>query len=126
MNTIPNVRNPVIRNSADYKNRNGLLGKKILSQNVITEVYNVSEISNYVTCNINLVNNSGGVAEVKLWISSEKVPSEIDLLESKIVLEPDAVYIRSVLILNKLETIFAESNSGNVIIRIDGYDDRPN
>lgn len=126
METIPKMQNPVIRNSSDYKDKNGLLGKAVLVQNEIVKIYTVSDKSKFVTANINIVNNTSNTVEVKLWISEESTPDEIDLIESKIVLEADAVYIRNYLILDKLESVFAESNSDHVIIRIDGYDDRPN
>lgn len=126
MDGIPKMQNPVIRNSSDYKDRNGLLGKAILIENEIVKIYTVSDKSKYVTANINIVNNTTSSVEVKLWVSEDDIPTEVDLIESKIVLEPDAVYIRNYLILDKLESIFAQSTSDHVIIRIDGYDDRPN
>lgn len=126
MDGIPKMQNPVIRNSSDYKDRNGLLGKAILIENEIVKIYTVSDKSKYVTANVNIVNNTALDVEVKLWVSEDDTPTEVDLIESKIVLEPDAVYVRNYLILDKLESIFAQSNSNHVIIRIDGYDDRPN
>lgn len=126
MDGIPKMQNPVIRNSSDYKDRNGLLGKAILIENEIVKIYTVSDKSKYVTANINIVNNTTNEVEVKLWVSEDEIPTEVDLIESKIVLEPDAVYVRNYLILDKLESIFAQSTSDHVIIRIDGYDDRPN
>lgn len=126
MDGIPKMQNPVIRNSSDYKDRNGLLGKAILIENEIVKIYTVSDKSKYVTANVNIVNNTALDVEVKLWVSEDDTPTEVDLIESKIVLEPDAVYVRNYLILDKLESIFAQSTSDHVIIRIDGYDDRPN
>lgn len=122
---IPLMKNPSIRNSSDYEDRNGLLGKKILTAGVIENVYTVSEISKYVTANFNIVNSSTQAAEVRLWITTEKQPTDLDIIESKIVLEPDAVYIRTTFIMDKQETLFAIANVDGVIIRVDGYDDRP-
>lgn len=126
MESIPLMKNPVIRNSSDYKDRNGLLGKAILLENQLIKVFTVSDKSKFVTANVNIVNNTTNEVEVKLWISEDNIPTEVDLIESKIVLEADAVYVRNYLILDKLESIFAQSTSDHVIIRIDGYDDRLN
>lgn len=125
MDGIPKMQNPVIRNSSDYEDRNGLLGKKILTAGVVENVYTVSDISKYVTANFNIVNTSTQSVEVRLWVTTEKIPSDVDIIESKIVLEPDAVYIRTTFIMDKLETVFALANIDGVVMRIDGYDDRP-
>lgn len=125
MNDVPLMKNPVIRNSSDYQDKNGLLGKTILLENEVIKVFSVSDKSLFVTANFNIVNNSNQQVEVTLWVSEDTTPSEIDLIESKIILEPDAVYIRSLVILDKLESVFAMSNSDHVVFRIDGYDDRP-
>lgn len=125
MDGVPLMKNPSIRNSSDYEDRNGLLGKKVLTAGVIENVYTVSDKSKYVTANFNIVNSSTQAAEVRLWVTSEKTPTDVDIIESKIVLEADAVYIRTTFIMDKLETVFALANIDGVIIRIDGYDDRP-
>lgn len=122
---IPLMKNPSIRNSSDYEDRNGLLGKKILTAGVVENVYTVSDKSKYVTANFNIVNTTTVSVEVRLWVTTEKIPTDVDIIESKIVLEPDAVYIRTTFIMDKLETVFALANIDGVVMRIDGYDDRP-
>jgi hypothetical protein len=125
MNNIPLMKNPSIRNSWDYEDRNGLLGKAILTANEVINVFTVSDKSKFVIANINVVNTNANEIEFTLWVSEDKTPSLIDIIEYKVKLEPYATFVRTLFIMDKLESIFAQSDSNDVIIRIDGYDDRP-
>lgn len=117
-------KNINIRNSNDYKDRVGLLGKALLEANKLKEVYTVSEYAKYCEANIIIVNPNDFDVNVTLWISTNKEPTAIDLIESKIVLKPDAVFSRSNIFMSKLETVFAMSDSSGVVIRIEGNEDR--
>jgi len=116
--------NPTIINSKDYKDRNGLLGKAILNVDDYTTVLEISEYSKSVTININLVNTNEDAAVVSIWISDNSIPDLIDIYESKLILESSAVYNRNNIILSSGEKIIALSNIDNVVMRIDGYDNR--
>lgn len=112
----------VIKNSKDDKDRNGGLGRSLLVANEMVEVYRVKDRSRYCNSNVNIVNPNNVNAEVKLWISLGKTPTDIDLVESRIILEPDAVYVRTNMVMGPNEAVFALSNTAGVVIRIEGFE----
>jgi len=116
------MSNIVVKNRNDDKDKDGRLGTSILLANQQILVYRVRHNARYCNTNINIVNPNATFAEISLWVTSDKQPSLIDLIESKIVLNPDAVYVRTNLILAKNEAIFARSNIDNCVIRLDGYE----
>jgi len=111
-----------ILNTKDHKDRSGLLGKAIITTDVHTKVYTVFSEAKYSNINISIVNPNPVNAEVKIWISASNSPGDIDVLESKIVLEPDAVYVRNNVVLSNSETVFARASISGCVIRIDGFE----
>lgn len=112
----------VIKDSKDDKDRNGGLGKALLLANELTLIYRVKERSRYCNCNLNVVNPKTTDAEVKIWITREKLPGDVDLIESKILLSPDAVYVRTNLVIGPNEAVFAQSNIEGTVIRVEGFE----
>jgi len=105
------------------KDVNGLLGKALLEPNITTRIFKVKDKARYCNCNINITNASGAQAHVKFYISYRDTPELEDLVESNIVLEPDAVYVRTNMVLGGNETIYILSDVGNVICRVEGFED---
>jgi len=115
---------PVIINSKDYEDKYGLLGKQILIASNKTTIFKASEKAKYVMANINICNPNTVDAIIKLWISYKYEPELIDIYEHNIVLKPDANYIRTNVIIGPKEILIAESSVDNVVIRLDGHDDK--
>jgi len=111
-----------IRNANDDKDKNGCLGKAVLQVDEVTKVYQVRFNARYCNSNINIVNPTADPVEVQVWVTQEKTPSDIDLVESKVVLQPDAVYVRTNMVMGPSETVFAKSNKTGVVIRIEGFE----
>lgn len=118
------MSNDNIFNHDDRKDRQGLLGKAVLIQNVITKICESSKFTNGLVTTINVVNTSTEIANITLWVSSSKEPELIDLIEYELSLDPKATFVRNTVILGKDEKLFALSNKNNVVIRADGYDNR--
>lgn len=112
----------VIKNSKDDQDRNGGLGKAQLQASEQVLVYRVKARSRYCNGNINIVNPSPTNAEIMLWVSREASPSAADLIESRIVLSPDAVYVRTNIVLGPDEAVFALSNISGPVIRVEGFE----
>lgn len=108
--------------SNDNKDRNGGLGKALLDVNTITLVYRVKNNARYCNSNINIVNPSLTQAKVKLWVTYENTPEEVDMIESSIVLEPDAVYVRTNMVIGPNEAVFASSDVAGIICRVEGFE----
>lgn len=115
-------RNITIKNNNDDKDKNGCLGKVVLQANEVTKIYQVRFNARYCNSNVNISNPTGSQIEVTLWVSNEKTPSDIDLIESKIVLDPDAVYVRTNMVMGSSETVFARSNTTGAVIRVEGFE----
>ena len=114
-----------IHDSKLYQDKSGGLGKALLSQDHLTEIYRASHTTKSTRANINIVNNLSVPIAVTIWISGSKEPSDIDLYESAITLLPNAAYYRSNVILSANEALFAKSNGDGGVIRIEGYEDNP-
>lgn len=108
--------------SDDNKDRNGGLGKALLEANVSTLVYRVKNNARYCNSNINIVNPTLTPTRVKLWITYEKEPDDSDMIESSIILEPDAVYVRTNMVIGPDEAVFALSDTTGVVCRVEGFE----
>lgn len=115
----PNIN---IKDLRKLKDKYGLLGKGVID-NQIKSFYCVDEKALYSIININIVNHTTENAELQIWISKAKVPTLEDLYESKIILEPDAIYARTNIVLDNLENVYVKCSNSSVI-RIDGYEER--
>jgi hypothetical protein len=60
-----------------------------------------------------------------MWVSDKAAPTMEDLYESGIVMEPDAVYNRSYILLSNNEALFVLADVSDNVMRLDGLDDRP-
>jgi hypothetical protein len=105
-----------------FKDRAGLLGKKILTNTVPISSYEVKEPYVYANANLQLLNNSDEVALVTIWISKSKIPTDIDLIESNIAIPPHAVYTRGNMLLSTNEIIYIQTNVIGCVVRIDGFE----
>jgi hypothetical protein len=108
--------------AGDNKDIDGLLGKEILANNVMKSIFKARKNSKYTNLNLNIVNIDSTDVNVRLWITTNKLPSDIDIIESNIVLKPDAVYFRSNIILGPSEILYAISGNGHCVIRAEGYE----
>lgn len=111
--------------SEDYKNKTGLLAKRVLPAGQIVEIFRTHRLSLTVYVNINITNANSNQSKVRLWVSNKTNPTLEDLYESGIMLEPDAVYNRSYVLLSNNEALFAMSDIADNVVRLDGLDDRP-
>lgn len=108
--------------SDDNKDRNGGLGKALLDANINTLVYRVKHNARYCNSNINIVNPTAAPAKVKLWLTYDQNPDAADMIESSIVLEPDAVYVRTNMVIGPNEAVFALSDTAGVVCRVEGFE----
>ena len=106
------------------KSKFGLISKKILPQGEIHELCYVSDKTKIVECSINICNIGSFTANVRLWLSFESQPSDVDIFEPLIVIKPNEVFIRQTIWLSAGEKVFLQSDQPDVIVRLDGYDER--
>lgn len=112
-------------NSEDYKNKSGLLAKRVLPAGQLVEVYRTHKLSLTVYVNINITNANTATSKIRMWVSDKAAPTMEDLYESGIVMEPDAVYNRSYILLSNNEALFVLADVSDNVMRLDGLDDRP-
>lgn len=113
----------IVKKYADEnKDRNGGLGKAILQADVRRLIYRVRYNARYCNSNINIVNPNATEARVKLWLTYDDTPGLEDLIESSIVLQPDAVYVRTNMVIGPSEAVYALSDSDGVICRVEGFE----
>lgn len=110
-----------ILNTKEERDKSGLLGKKILLANSITEVFRVRSGALHCNSNLNITNDSNEQASLRIWVSLNKSPGLIDLVESNIDIASKSTFIRTNFIMCPDEAVFILSNKDNVIVRIDGY-----
>lgn len=109
----------------DRKSRFGLIDKKICEANVVTEICCVSDRTKIVQGSITICNlNASTPTNVRVWISSSITPTDVDVIEPKIELKAEDVFVRHPLWLSSGEKLFVFSSDTNVTVRIDGYDER--
>ncbi len=108
----------------DRKDRQGLLAKAQLTADEITEIVSLSEFTTSLVVSINIVNRNADPSNINIWVSSSKIPEEIDVIEGTITLDSQATYYRNTIILGLNEKIFVRSSKDNTIVRVDGYDNR--
>lgn len=108
--------------STDNQDRNGGLGNKVITELTPTLIYRVRYNARYCNSNINIVNPSPGEARVKVWVTYDNQPSDNDIIESSIVLAPDAVYIRTNIVLGPNEAVFVLSDTLGIICRVEGFE----
>ena len=111
--------------SNDYKNKAGLLAKRVLPALEVVEIFRTHRLSLAVYVNVNITNANAVQSKVRLWVSNKTAPTLEDLYESAIVLDPDAVYNRTYVLLSNNEAVFALVDVSDNVIRLDGLDDRP-
>lgn len=116
--------NQVVKKAEDHKDKEGLLTKKVIIPNTKDIVYEVSNKSKYVKTGISICNNAGSEAEITIWVSTNKIPEEIDLIEPKIKLPANAVFGRYNVYLNPGEKLIIQSNKPSQILRLEGFDNR--
>jgi hypothetical protein len=109
----------------DRKSKFGLIKKKIAQASTITEIYCVSDRTKIVQGCITISNvNTTTATTVRVWISSEELPTDIDVIEPKISLAAEDVFVRHPLWISPGERIYVLSMNTDVTVRIDGYDER--
>lgn len=112
-------------NSDDYKNKYGLLAKRVLPAGQLVELYRANKLSVAVYVTVNITNANTNQSKTRLWVTDKVQPVMEDLYESGIFLESDAVYNRTFILLSSNEAIFALCDIGDNVVRLDGVDDRP-
>lgn len=115
----------VIKDNRKLLDNNGLLGKALLQANNIAAIYTVNEKARYANCNINVVNSTDAPISLTAWISRNKIPTDIDLIEIDMVIAPKATYLRTNIVLGHSETLFVKSNTTGVIVRLEGFENNP-
>lgn len=109
----------------DLINQNGLLAKKLLSSNEVVRVYSASEHADFTSATIRVSNLNASDVEVTIWVSYLNSPEDIDVIEPLLVLKNHAVYVGSEFIIGKGETLYVKSNSDRVVVRLEGFENRP-
>lgn len=118
----PNIRKTSTKESL---NKFGGLAKKLLDANAITNIYKVSTKLQYSQVTINIVNNNNVDVNFSIWISSNlDTPEEADLLETNVILSKYDTFFRSNVVLGPDEIVYCRANSGHVIVRVEGFEDR--
>lgn len=111
--------------SEDYKNKAGLLAKRVLPALEVVEIFRTHRLSLAVYVNINITNANTAQSKIRLWVSDKTQPTLEDLYESGIQLDPDAIYNRTYVLLSNNEAVFALADMSDNVMRLDGLDDRP-
>ncbi len=106
----------------DNKDRNGGLGRAVLQANSISLIYRVKHNARYCNSNINIVNPTAVQVRVKVWVSYNDTPQPEDMVESNVVLEPDAVYVRTNMVIGPNEAVFMQSDTSGVVCRVEGFE----
>lgn len=114
----------IIINHNDKKDRQGLLAKANLQANELVKLCELSSFTYSLIIAINILNANDESTSVSYWISDKDSPENIDLIERNIILNSDAVYIRNNIVMGLNEKLFIRSDKDNVIVRVDGYDNR--
>jgi hypothetical protein len=115
----------IVKNTNNDRNKAGLLSKAVIIKDTVQTIYRFRDDGLHCNANVQIVNTNVAPAEIIIWVSSNKTPTIVDLLESKITLDSNAVFIRTNIIMSAGETIFVQSNQDNCVVRIDGYEDNP-
>jgi len=112
-----------VKDSRTLRDKFGILGKAILDDNEITNIYQTPIKTKYSSININILNPLDLDAEVSIWISELSEPTDVDLIEYRLTLVAGAVYVRTNFSMAPKEIIFIKSNLSGLIVRIDGFED---
>ena len=123
INVVPNNILPKQYSVSNPPPISGNLSKTILSPTLNNIVYTVPSYITYVNCTISIVNDGAMQSIFKLYISSNKVPNRVDLIEpSSMLIVGNGVYIRDNIRLSKNENVIVYTDSENLIVRVDGIE----
>ena len=87
----------------------GNLGKFLLVVNTVTELYTVPDSLEYIKVTINVLNSGSDVAKLKLAISGDNTPADIDYIENGVEIPAlGGVYKQADIIMSPGEILTAE------------------
>jgi hypothetical protein len=102
---------------------NGLLGKDVISVGEKSNPYSVPATVEFATFSVNMLNTGSTPANVKLAISNAAVPALGDYIEYNAVVDPNGgILERTCLMASTNEKVIAESDVGNIVIRVYGLE----
>lgn len=108
----------------ENRSKYGLIAKAVLTPSEIFKLHQVSEKTKIVECAINICNLGAADAHVRLWFSHDNHPSDVDVVEPYIKIKPNEVFIRQTFWISQNEIVYIMSDQPNVVVRLDGYDQR--
>lgn len=111
--------------------RSGLLGKAIVQPGLVTSVYylpaipptkySASQAAKHASVYINILNKNTASAMVDIYVATSSDVTTVDLIETGLVLENNATFVRGVIRMSAGEGIFVVSTLP-IVVRVDGYE----
>ena len=116
---------PFIHNHDDYKDKHGLLAKKLVPLNSQEPIYQVHPLATHAEVSISVLNNNpNATIKVRIWASYSTSPQQVDMIETEIELKPNAKYWTRDTLVSTMEIIHVHSSGGSAIVRIEGHEYR--
>jgi hypothetical protein len=102
---------------------NGLLGKVVSVDSVITPVYTVPANVQFSTVSIRLLNTATTDASVDVFVSTSANPSLVDKIESGVIIPMNSgVYEETCFLMSPGETLSFKANNSLVVARAYGLE----
>ncbi len=102
--------------------QNLLLGKVSPVAGTVTLLTNTPDSADYASVTISCVNTGAVNILVSIYVSSNSVPVDLDIIENKVLIEPSGVLERSCVIVDSLENIFVLSDGPGAVFRVYGIE----
>ena len=116
--------NPTVKKSEDHKDKEGLLAKKIIEPNILDKIFQADKLSKCVKLSLNILNTGSELATLSIWITDEKEPSLVDIIEYNVRLPVSALYSRHNIRISPNESVFVRTETSGLVVRLEGFDDR--
>lgn len=101
---------------------NLLLSKVSPPSGTITLLTNTPDAADYASVTISCVNTGSANINVSIYITSNATPTNDDIIENAVLLEPSGVLERSCVIVDSKENIFVESEGSGAVFRVYGIE----
>lgn len=111
--------------------RCGLLGKAIVQPWLVTSIYylpaipptkySASKAATHASVYINILNKNQASATVDIYVATSSAVTTVDLIETGLVLENNATFVRGAIRMSAGEGIFVVSTLP-IVVRVDGYE----
>lgn len=101
---------------------NLLLNKISPPAGAITLLSNVPSAADYASITISCVNTGTTDIRVSIYVTTNTSPSNIDIIENQVLLEPSGVLERSCVIVDSQENIYVKTDVAGAVFRVYGIE----